>query len=352
MFNTEIYLAWLLLLSAVIGVTAVICLVLVVGLRRRNKTTAQRWQELEKRWDHLLPSVLAGQVPPETLRERIAPDEHLFWIDYLYHHASHLPVRDPAYLPYQRLLGLAAPDLQPIFERAAAAEPELRARALETLGKLAPESSRPLLIAALDDASLHVAFTALRSLVELHQLDTVAPIVRVLPRFSDFNADFIASLLAQLSPTATLPLLLTPIYSAQTPLWERTVALCTLQRWPRQAAEVAGLRALALDVSQATLIRALSLRVLTQWQAVSDIRSVIYAFAADDTEVLRVYAMHALGQLRLEDETELLELGMSDPSRWVALEAANALERMEHPPDPHDPSINHPVVTLLHGLST
>lgn len=352
MFNTEVYLSWLIALSMVIGMTAVVCLILLVRLRRRNKQTARRWQELEARWDQLLPDVLAGQLAPEVLRERIAPHEHLLWIDYLYHHASHLPVRDPAYLPYQRLLGLAAPDIQPIFERAAAAEPELRARALETLGKLAPEASRPLLIAALDDASQHVAFTALRSLVEFHQLDTVAPIIRVLPRFGDFNADFIASLLAQLSPSAALPLLLEPIYNAQTPLWQRTVALCTLQRWPRQAAEVTGLRTLALDASHPTLIRALILRVLTSWQAVSEIRPVIYAFAADDTEVLRVYAMHAIGQLRLEDETALLELGMSDPSRWVALEAANALERLEQPPDPHDPSVDHPVISLLHGLST
>ena len=125
------------------------------------------------------------------------------------------------------------------------------------------------------------------------------------------------------------PCLVEQLLNKEAPLWSRVVAICTLEHWPAASEYVPQLRLLGKDSSQPATLRALVLRVLSAWKAVPESRELIYDFASADEEILRAHAMYSIGRLRLQTEHELLELGLYDTARWVAIEAATAWEQIE-----------------------
>lgn len=325
------HITWMGVLVFAILIVVIVLTGMMIHLRLRNDKKAEAWRQRESRWSGHLNAVLEHREPPETLWQEVQADEKLFFIDYLYREACRIPVRRMSNVRYRQLMQLAAPYLQPVIERVKnqKLDVELRARSVATLGKLSPYANLELIEKTIDDPSDRVAFAALRALVDHEDPEAVNILAQAFTRFQGFNPEFIASLLARSNPQIATPVLVQEIFRTDAPLWSRVVAVCTLEHWPAAPEYTQRLKQLAKDPSQPSTLRALLLRVLAAWRAEPEARELIYDFASGDEGILRAHAMYAIGRLRLDSEYELLELGLYDTARWVAIEAASAWERIE-----------------------
>jgi HEAT repeat protein len=326
-----LHLGWMELLVSFIFLVAMMIIVGMLRLRSQNDSKARAWKNREARWDQHLSAVLSGQTERQTLWQLVENHEALFFVDYLYREACRIPVRRLENTRYRELMLLAEPYLKFVARRIhdKKSDPELRARSVATLGKLAPYDSIDILEYALEDSSERVAFTAMRALVDHDDPRCSEIITRVFSRFQGYNPEFVASLLSRSHPESAAPLLMNIVLNPEASLWSRVVAVCTLEHWPQQSEQLPELKALAKDEQQPATLRALILRVLAAWSAFSESRELIYDFASRDEEILRAHAMYAIGRLNLKQEHEILELGLHDPARWVAIEAAMACEHLE-----------------------
>lgn len=327
------HMGWMELLVVFIFAIVMILATIMLHLRSRNDKKSQDWRRMEAAWNAHLPAVLARQEPPEELWDQVRANERLFFVDYLYRIACTIPERTIDNPEYRQLMALAAPYLKPIARRVQnpKTDSELRARSVATLGKLAPLQYLKLIEDALNDPSDRVAFAAMRALVDQHDPHASDLITRVFSRFHDFNPEFVAALLARSNPKLATPRLVDQLVNPNATLWARVVAICTLEHWPAAPDFVPQLTELGKDRQQPSTLRALALRVLSAWKANAEARELIYEFASGDEEILRAHAMYAIGRLRLKNENELLELGLYDTARWVAIEAATAWEQIESP---------------------
>ena len=322
---------WMEALVVFIFIVVIVLTSIMVHLRLRNDKRADAWRSRETRWNAHLPSVLDRQESPEVLWELVHKDEQLYFVDYLYRQACRMPLRRMENPSYRQLMHLAEPYLKTVEKRVQnpKLDAELRARSVATLGKLSPYASLELIEKALEDPSDRVAFAALRALVDHEDPEACNLLSQAFSRFHGFNPEFVASLLARSTPSIATPSLMQLLLQKDAPLWGRVVAICTLEHWPPAAEYIPSLKTLAKDPQEPSTLRALILRVLSAWKAEPESRELIYEFASGDEEILRAHAMYAIGRLRLESENELLELGLYDTARWVAIEAATAWERIE-----------------------
>lgn len=304
---------------------------MVVRLRLRNDQKARDWQNRENRWNSCLDDVLSGAKPREVLLSQVHKHENLYFIDYLYRKACRISERRQHNREYAELLQLADPYLKYVAQRIhnKKMDPELRARSVATIGKLDPYRSLELLKYALEDSSDRVAFTAMRALVDHEDQSCSELIARFFSRFQGYNPEYVASLLRRAHVGNALGPLSQILCDENATLWSRVVAACTLEHWPAYAELVPQLLALGRDENQVMVLRALALRILATWGFQKEARELIYEFAARDEQILRAHAMFAIGKLAMASERNLLEMGLHDPARQVALEAAFAWEALE-----------------------
>ncbi len=322
---------FILLVSAFCVLVVITSLFMLISfsLHERNEKKARKWQQLEHRWEHLTESVLNKEIAPEKLWDNVDADEKLFFLDYLYHKAEHMPWRLEHSPRYQQLMRLAEPYMPAMVHRLDYQEEELRSRAVDTFGKLSPYQYRDALRAALEDPSDAVAFAAFRALVYSYDVGDAGLLIKTYPRFYAFQPAYLAILLSHLPPETTMIPIMTHALQTQNSDWCRMVALLTLERWSPQIEHAGALAALALSDQESEVIKGLILRVLLRWNAKNVLSEVVLDFAAQDSDYLRAYAMFALGESPSPQGRELLELGLTDPSRWVAIEAAQSLAYLE-----------------------
>lgn len=304
-------------------------------LRRRNAQKAEYWKNLQSRWLPMLQQTLERQLMPEVLWEQVQPDEELYFVDFLYQQVKSLKLAEKQLdnPHYRMLMQLAEPYLQPLVRRLNSRDLELRARAVETLGKLAPFTYQAELFEALKDPSQLVAFAAFRALLFLKRPEHFLALIKIYSRFQTFQPHYLGRLLSQLPPE---PLAATLAYQAlneHAELWKRLVALHVLEAWPNQPQIVVDLHQEALSEQTPEILRMMLLRVLIAWQAESALKPVILQFVAAEQPLLRAYGMYALSRIHLPGREDLLELGLTDSNRQVAIEAANAFELLEAAPE-------------------
>ncbi len=322
-------------------------------LRHQNQKKAKNWKAREAQWNPYLPKVLERQKPPEVLWERVSKAEQLYFVDYLYSYAQRLneerkDLNDPE---YRMLIQLAEPYLEPLIKRMDSPDEELRARAVETIGKLSPFRYQEQILSALYDDSLLVAYAAFRTLVYLKNADYVPQIINVLERFATFQPNYLAILLAHLpQQESTIRAIVGLATYKKNELWLRLVGLYTLEAWRElDILKYADLATYARDQEESELIRALVFRLLLRLEHTEELENLVLDFAAEDSPLLRSHAMYALSLCQIKRREELLELGLSDDSRWVAIEAANSFERLENTEAPFQPSRNLLNLTQYHA---
>lgn len=324
--------AFLWVLSFLFALILVTFAFAIIGLclHFRNEQKAQAWKSRESDWNPLLAAIYLEQSSPEAVWRQISPRESLFFLDYLVQQVERNSVQWRSSDHYQKLCALAVPYLKQAEKKMNHWQAFQRARAADTLGKLAPEFHRPLLRKALEDKNLQVALVAFRALIYQANASDCKRLVQAYGRFQHCQPLYISLLLRHLPPQVATVFMVGKALDTRCSTWERLVALQTLETWPPQPEHAGALAALAIsDQDTDVLVKGLLLRVLLRWQTDALLKEVILGFAGHSSDYLRAYAMYALGEYPIAHHAELLELGLSDASRWVAMEAAQSLDRLE-----------------------
>jgi HEAT repeat protein len=308
---------WILLVT----IAALVVLAFAFGaytiyLRIRTDRRERRWRVLTAKWEE--PILLAVEDPDQVqvLHDLVAPSERLHFVRFILEYSRRVRGEER-----QILRELAAPYLAPIADRLDSPFSEIRTRAVQTLGTLGLPRYAPRLIDALDDPSPLVAMVAAWSLC-LEQNPEYAPaVLRHVERFQFWSRTFVASLLASLGPGAA-PVLRTTLRDGRTPPWVRAATAEALRTLDDFDAGDAAAEVVAREHDPELV--AAAMRLLTRVGR-PEHAEIIRARCASPDYSLRASAIAALGVLGSGDDHPRLLGAMSDPSPWVAIQAARGL---------------------------
>lgn len=309
-----------LLITLYIGVLICIAIVLVlitIRLHRKNQRTAQKWSEMEQRWQPLLLRAISGEAWPEEIQENIYPGEGFYFIDYLMRYAEKLSgdSRKQATI-------LAAPYLPQLIKRMKKGDAEQRARAILTLSILAPEEHQSRMVEALEDPSPLVATMAARALAENGAIEYLKPILEKMPRFRSWSQNYLVSMLVALGKAQPEHLREALVLSHQ-PNWVKTViikALTEINDWNTLPLAVQFLQEDAHREVQAAALQFLA-RI-----GHHGLLDLIRKKCHHEDFVIRLNAVKALANLGSGEDRELMLQLLHDPSQWIAYQAALALK--------------------------
>lgn len=309
------------LYMALLVIIACVLVVITLRLHQKNQRTAQKWAEMEQRWQPLLIKTLGGEAWPEELRAQIYPGEGFYFIDYLMRYAEKLSgeSRDLA-------TELATPYLPQLLKRAKQGDAEQRARAILTLSILAPEDHHNRMVEALADPSPLVSTMAARALAENGSIEHLPVILEKMPRFRSWSQNYLVSMLVSLAKEHPEKLREALVLSHQ-PNWIKTViikALTEINDWQTLPLAVQFLQENAHREVQAAALQFLA-KIGHE-----GLLNLIRTKCRDEDFVIRLNAVKALANLGNTEDRELLLQLLQDPSQWIAYQAALALKATQH----------------------
>lgn len=288
----------------------------VLLLRLRNERNAARWRRLEALWDPVVTDILAGDAALPAFWALVPAADTRFAVDYLLRFLRRMTGEGR-----ERLMELARPYLPLIAQRAGHRDPDRRAWAIQTVGELGLRDHTVLVLGALDDPSPLVAMVAARCLARPAHPEHLQAVVDRLQRFTTWNPNFLASLLASVGPDAA-PQLRTALADRSRAPRVRAIAATALAYLRDPAAAEAA--AAVLGTTDDRDLLASALRLLERVGSAAHLDAVRPLLASRD-DVVRAAAAATLGRLGDAGDLERLRGACEDPSRWVALHAARAL---------------------------
>jgi len=290
-----------------------------IALRLINIRKAKKWQRLEEAWETKLLDILAGAADPEILIKAIQPDEHLYFIDFLFRYAIQVSGSDR-----EILAGLAAPFVGILKTRLKTGDPEQKTRAVLTLDRLNVNDIGHLIAPLLDDPSPLASLSAARVLCRPEYSRYAAAVVQHLHRYQSWSNNLLSAMLAQ-AGDHILPYLRQSLANEAEPVKVRVIAADTLKaRHDFAAADVAA--AVLRSPPDRELIAA-CLRLLSE-MGLPKHREAVRPYINQDDPVLKAYAVDALGTIGSESDISTLLAALYHDSNWVSFRAAQALQRM------------------------
>ncbi|MHB1193786.1 MAG: hypothetical protein ACYC6F_12155 [Longimicrobiales bacterium] len=287
-----------------------------VWLRVRHELRERRWCQLTARWETPLLDALLDPATAPAVHAAVEPSERLRFVRFVLEYSRRVKGEERAFLRE-----LVLPYLDPIAERAWSPRVEVRTRAIQTLGALGLPRYAGEVLTALDDPSPLVAMVAARSLCSEEHPEYAPAVLRRLARFDAWSRSFMASMLASVGPEASGALRDTLGDEAQAPL-ARAVAADALRMLKDFGS--GDLAARIVEVEDDQELVAGALRLLTMVGR-PEHAVLIRLRCASPNSAIRASAFSALGTLGLEDDQHRLLGAMSDPSPWVAIQAARGL---------------------------
>ncbi len=288
----------------------------MVVLRIRNTREEAKWAEVEAKWEPVILEVLIGSQPASDLTSRVAPDEELYFVNYLLRYTRLLRGEER-----ERLQELALPYLEPIAEHTNLRDTERRARAVQTLGELGLPTHAGAVVKALDDPSPLVAMIAARSLAKTQYAEHSDAVIARLHRFTNWSPYFLSSMLAGIGPDAA-PALRRALRDESHPPQLRAVATTALAFLNDVPAADLAAEALKAETDQEFV--AAVLRLLLRVGRPEHL-PIIRRLATSPNFFVRSCAVSALGSLGTSEDMQILHDAYRDESPWVALHAARAL---------------------------
>lgn len=308
------------LLIIAIGALFVVTLLLAVItllLRLKNVRTAAKWERLERRWESKILQVLSAEIAPSELRDLVAPDEELYLVDLVLRYARRIRGAERA-----KLRQLVMPYLDEVAHRARGADPERRARAVQTLGELGLPTYDDTVVAALDDRSPLVAMIAARALARKETPQYADAVLQRLHRFTSWRPNFLASVLSSMGPEIS-PILRRTLGDTSIDAQVRAIAATALRHLHDLDSGPVAVRVLETEKQRDLLASAL--RLLGTVGGPRDLVIVRRMMESSDF-VVRATGATALGTLgEPGDLARLREIAVEDESHWVAISAARAL---------------------------
>lgn len=307
---------WVIAAIAAFFCVMIVLLAMVAWLHARNQRLGRRWTALEKAWEDSVLGYLTGDVAAGDVLAKVPDRDGLFFLQYLWRYHKTLAGGE------RRLIAdLAAPFLPLLRPRLSDRMPEVRARAVTTLGALGGEEQVPFLKAALNDASDLVAMQAAWALAKRGDPANLPDILARLGRYGFWDPEFLVSMLSSMGQEAAPPVRAIFADSSR-PAPERALAAAVLRKLRDYPSAAAALAACGSETDPA-LLRA-SLDLLADVGGPEALPAVERHCLSGDASV-RTRALRALGRLGGESGWMLLVAAMGDASPRVRLEAGAAL---------------------------
>jgi HEAT repeat protein len=292
---------------------------LTVALRFRHMKASARGAELEQRWKPLLLGALADPKEVTKLTGTVGPGEELYFVDQVWEVARRVRGAER-----EMLTRIGRPYLSVLVARSKNRDPEIRARAVQTLGVMGMPEHADLLLAALDDPSAHVSMTAARALARKEHPQYAPAVLARLDRFQTWNQRYLAAMLAGIGPGAAKVLRRILADSTKSE-WSRTVAASALAL--QRDLESADVAADILEKGAVGELSAASANLLGA-TARPDHLPILRRLSDSPNYVVRMIALEALAPLGDAGDQSRLEAALHDLSPWVALRAAYALREL------------------------
>ncbi len=288
-------------------------------LRAANVRDQRRWARLESLWEPVILGVLTGELSDTELRARVARRDHSRFAAFLLRYARQLKGTER-----ETVLRLAAPYLDEISHDLRRRSPELRARALQTLGELSVAEYSREFLGALEDPSPLVAMTAAQALARHYDPAYADRLLKVLDRFQHWSVGYLAAMLAHMGPESA-PVLRTALADTSRPLAIRAVIARTLA-----ALKDVGSAELACEVLKSEPHVDLVVPVLGLIEKVGsrDHLSVVRDLLHSPEHAVRASAVSTLARIGTPEDTEHIRSALEDESNWVVLHAVRGLREM------------------------
>lgn len=288
-------------------------------LRLRNEREARRWEELERTWEPALMEVLAHPEEVEALWEKVGPNDHLRFLEFVLLYAQRLGGSE------RETLGRAAapylPELLPLRSHRRVG---IRARAIQTLGTLGLPRYLEEVKEAVRDPSPYVAAIAARILAHEVGPEVAPDLCRNLERFHTFRIWYLVDMVVAMGPGA-IPAIRGTLADERASLRSRAVAAHSLS--------------VLMDLGSADLAANLTVREEDPELLTSLLRLLSQVGTADHTPAVRAHldseeffvraaATRTLAELGEEGDLPLLVEKLSDASAWVRMAAARGVYRL------------------------
>jgi HEAT repeat protein len=287
-----------------------------VVLRVQGDVRDRSWRALVARWEGPVLEALGDPSAVPTVHAAVGPGERLRFVRFVLEYTRRVKGEER-----ETLRTLARPYLDRIAERASSPRVEVRSRAVQTLGTLGLPRYADEVLAALDDPSPLVAMVAARCLCRDEHPEYAPAVLRRLRRFDGWSRGFLASMLAAVGPGAAPALRRTLGDTAEAPL-ARAVAADALRLL--KDLEAGDLAARVVEQESQHDLVAAALRLLTTVGR-PEHAALARARCASPDFAVRASAVSALGTLGLDEDRYRLLGALSDPSPWVAIQAARGL---------------------------
>ncbi len=285
-------------------------------LRVRNDLGNRRWKRLSARWEEPVLNALLDPEAEGRVHAAVEPRHRLRFVRFALEYSRRLKGEER-----EVLRALALPYLGPIADRAVSPRVEVRIRAIQTLGTLGLPRYSSEVLTALDDPSPLVAMVAARSLCRVEYPEYAHAVLRRLARFEGWSPGFMSSMLAAVGSGAA-PALREALADDGAEPSVRAVAADALRLLSDLESGDVAARVVGAEADPELV--AAALRLLTVVGRPEHV-SVIRACCASPDFSIRASALSALGTLALSEDRPRLLGAMSDPSPWVAIQAAKGL---------------------------
>jgi HEAT repeat protein len=288
-------------------------------LRAANNRKQLRWARLQGQWEPVIIRVLAGEMPESQLRSLVPKKDERYFVGFLLRYARRLKG-----VEHDAVLRLAVPYLSTIARDLGHRSPELRARALQTLGELSILDYSNEFLQALNDPSPLVAMNAAHALARHYQPAHAVRLIRCLERFEEWNIRYLAAMLANMGPESA-QVLRDAFRDRSRPPRIRAVIALTLA-----SLNDAGSVDLATQVIEAERQTDLVIAALTLIEKVggSEQLPAVRRLLESTDFAVRARAVTTLAALGTAEDTARIRSGLDDESNWVALHAAQGLRDM------------------------
>lgn len=310
------------LLVLLASVLALVLLALAFGayavlVRLRSEARETHWRRLTDLWDPLVLAALADPDRAGAVHRAVGRADRLRFVRFVLEYHRRISGEEA-----RTLTALAQPYLPLVAARVGSPRPEVRARAVQTLGTLGMPEHAAQVVTALGDPSPLVAMVAARALCDPRHPEYGAAVLRKVGRFHGWSRGFLASMLAGVGQEMA-PHLRSVLDDAEQPQEARAVAADALRLLSDLEAAEPAARAAEASGSSVDLAAA-ALRLLGTVGGPGQAPAA-RAGARSPQEPLRVAAMGALGTLGSREDVPRLLEGLDDPSPWVAIRAARSL---------------------------
>lgn len=297
----------------------VVFTIATIYIRLRNLNRQKRYERLEKTWLPVLLDVLEGERAPRYLMYQVKRRDRVFFLRFLLVYSERMRGAEVN----QALYALARPFFPWVWKRLRSGWPERRAEALRMIATFALHEHGWQIVPYLRDPSPLVAMTAARSLVHEGEPEMIVPVLEQIDRFTNWNASYLASLLASADREA-IPHIRDLLADGNRSQTARACAADAL----REVSDSAGadIAAHTLESPQGRELTAACLRLLRKVGR-SEHAPVVRKLLAHPDDVIRANAMSAIGVLGREEDTASMVDGLTHPSVWVSIHAARGLVR-------------------------